>query len=76
VKTALKITGIIFALALLGGIMAYLAGFFEEKIPVDFKSVLPSRGDGAILTVEVTTEPVIEQAAGRPQEPFGPRWRP
>ncbi len=63
-KTALKITGIILALALLGGIMAYLAGFFEEKIPVDFKGVLPSRGDGAILTVEVTTEPLIEQAAG------------
>jgi len=64
VKTALKITGIILALALLGGIMAYLAGFFEEKIPVDFKGLVPSGGDGAILTVEVTTEPVIEQAAG------------
>ncbi len=63
-KTALKITGIILALALLGGIMAYLAGFFEEKIPVDFKGVLPSGGDGAILTVEVTSEPVVEQAAG------------
>ena len=63
-KTALKIIGIIFALALLGGIMAYLAGFFEEKIPVDFKGVLPSPGDGAIFTVEVTTEPVVEQAAG------------
>ncbi len=63
-KTALKITGIVFALALLGIVMAYLAGFFEEKIPVDFKGVLPSRGDGAILIVEVTTEPVIEQAPG------------
>ena len=63
-KTALKITGIVIALALLGGIMAYLAGFFEEKIPVDFKGVLPSHGDGAIFTVEVTAEPVIEQAAG------------
>jgi membrane fusion protein (multidrug efflux system) len=64
VKTALKITGIILALALLGGTMAYLAGFFEEKIPVDFKGVVQSGGDGAILTVEVTTEPVIEQAPG------------
>jgi membrane fusion protein (multidrug efflux system) len=64
VKTALKITGIILALALLGAIMAYLAGFFEEKIPVDFKGVVPSGGDGASLTVEATTEPVIEQAAG------------
>ncbi len=63
-KTALKITGIILALALLSGIMAYLAGFFEEKIPVDFKGVVPSGGEGAILTVEVIEEPVIEQAAG------------
>jgi RND family efflux transporter MFP subunit len=64
VKTALKITGIILALALLGGIMAYLAGFFEEKIPVGHKAGLPSRGEGAILTVEVTTEPLIEQSPG------------
>jgi RND family efflux transporter MFP subunit len=64
VKTALKIIGIIFALALLGGIMAYLAGFFQEKISVDSKGVLASSSDGAILTVGVTTEPVIEQAPG------------
>jgi membrane fusion protein (multidrug efflux system) len=64
VKTALKITGVIFALALLAGIMAYLAGFFGEKIPVDTKGILPSHGNGPILTVEVTTEPLIEQAAG------------
>jgi len=64
VKTAFKITAIVFALALLGIVMAHLAGFFEEKIPIDFKGVLPSRADGVILSVEVTTEPVIEQAAG------------
>lgn len=63
-KTAFKITAIVFALALLGIVMAHLAGFFEEKIPIDFKGVLPSRADGVILSVEVTTEPVIEQAAG------------
>ena len=63
-KAALKIIGIICALALLGGIMAYLSGFFEEKIPLDFKGVLPSHDDGAIFTVEVTTEPVTEQASG------------
>ncbi len=44
--------------------MAYLAGFFEEKIPVHFKDVLPSRGNGVLLTIEVTTEPLIEQASG------------
>jgi RND family efflux transporter MFP subunit len=64
VKTALKVTAIVFALALLGIVMAYLAGFFEEKISVDFKGVLPSRVDGAILTVEVTKAPLIEQAVG------------
>lgn len=56
--------GIVFALALLGGVMAYLAGFFEEKIPVDFRGLLPSPENGIVLTVEVTKEPVIEQAAG------------
>jgi RND family efflux transporter MFP subunit len=64
VKTAWKITGIVIALALLGSVMAYLAGFFEEKIPLDFRGVLPSHGAGAVLTVEVTTEPLTEQAAG------------
>jgi RND family efflux transporter MFP subunit len=44
--------------------MAYLSGFFEEKIPVGFRGVLPSHDDGAIITVEVTTEPVMEQASG------------
>jgi membrane fusion protein (multidrug efflux system) len=64
VKTTLKITGIILALALLGGTMAYLAGFFEEKIPVDFKGAVPSDADGATFTVEVTSKPVVEQAPG------------
>jgi hypothetical protein len=43
VKTALKIIGIVCALVLLGGVMAYLAGFFETKIPVDFLKLQPSR---------------------------------
>ena len=63
-KTAFKIMGIVFALALLGGVMAYLAGFFDKKIPVDFRGLLPSPDNGTVLTVEVTAEPVVEQAPG------------
>ena len=63
-KAASKIVGIIFALVLLGGVMAYLAGFFDEKIPIDFSRVVPAAGTGQAFTVEVTKEPLIEQAAG------------
>ena len=63
-KAALKILGIIFALVLLGGVMAYLAGFFDEKIPLDFSRVVPATATGRAFTVKVTTEPLIEQAAG------------
>jgi RND family efflux transporter MFP subunit len=64
VKITLKILGVIIALALLGGVMAYLAGFFEEKIPIDFSGVVPKEETGQVFTVEVTVEPLIEQAAG------------
>ncbi|MBT8331279.1 MAG: efflux RND transporter periplasmic adaptor subunit [Deltaproteobacteria bacterium] len=63
-KTALKILGIVFALVLLGSVMAYLAGFFEEKIPIDFSGIVPSGNDGQVVAVEVSSEPLIEQAAG------------
>ncbi len=63
-KTAFKIVIIALALLLLGSVMAYLAGFFETKIPVDFRGILPSPEEGRVLTTELTTEPVIEQAAG------------
>lgn len=63
-KTTYKILGVILALALLGGVMAYLAGFFEKKIPVDFKGVVPSTESGRTFTVEQTKEQLIEQAAG------------
>jgi RND family efflux transporter MFP subunit len=52
------------ALVLLGGVMAYLAGFFEPKIPQDFSGVLPSDESGRIFRVALVTEPLIEQAAG------------
>ncbi len=56
--------GIIFALVLLGGVMAYLSGFFDEKIPIDFSRVVPAAGTGRAFTVKVAKEPLIEQAAG------------
>ena len=63
-KTALKIIGVVIALALLAGVMAYLAGFFEEKIPVDFSGVVPSSASGLTVAVEVIREPLIERAPG------------
>jgi membrane fusion protein (multidrug efflux system) len=64
VKIAIKIFGIFVALALLGGVMAYLAGFFEEKIPIDFSKVVPQTDSAEIYTIEVVSEPLIERAAG------------
>ena len=56
--------GIIFALALLGGVMAYLSGFFDDKIPIDFSQVVPAADTGRTFTVRVAKESLIEQAAG------------
>jgi len=64
VKIAIKIFGIFVALALLGGVMAYLAGFFEEKIPIDFTKEVPQTDSAEIYTIEVVSEPLIERAAG------------
>jgi len=64
VKVAFKILGIFLALALLGGVMAYLAGFFEEKIPLDFSKVVPQSDTAESITVEIVSEPLIERAAG------------
>jgi RND family efflux transporter MFP subunit len=44
--------------------MAYLAGFFESKIPIDSnRAAVPVSSDN-LYTVESTTEPLIEQASG------------
>jgi RND family efflux transporter MFP subunit len=64
VKVAIKIVVIVVCIALLGAVMAYLAGFFESKIAVDFSGVVPIEDTGKIVTVEVTREPLIEQATG------------
>ncbi len=63
-KASLKIVGIVIALGLLAGVMAYLAGFFEEKIPTDFSKVAPAADTGQVIVVKVTSQPLIEQAAG------------
>ncbi len=63
-KTLLKVVGIFLAFTLLGMVMAYQAGFFEEKISVDFQAVVPSSTPGREVTVEKVAEPLIEQAAG------------
>jgi len=64
VKIAVKILGIFVALALLGVVMAYLAGFFEEKIPIDFSKVVPQTDTGEAYTIAVVSEPLIERVAG------------
>ena len=63
-KIAARLFGILIALALLGGFMAYLAGFFEEKIPIDFSKVVPLTDTAEIFMIEVVSEPLIERAAG------------
>ena len=63
-KIAAKIIGIFVALVLLGLVMAYLAGFFQEKIPIDFSKVVPQTDSGETYTITVVTEPLIERAAG------------
>ena len=63
-KASLKLLGIIVALVLLAGIMAYLAGFFEDKIAADSNGVVPSSATGRPVAVQAETRPLIEQAAG------------
>ena len=63
-KAPLKLLGIVVALAVLAGIMAYLAGFFEEKISTDFSGVVPSSRNARPVAVQAEMRPLIEQAAG------------
>ncbi|MBW2153016.1 MAG: efflux RND transporter periplasmic adaptor subunit [Deltaproteobacteria bacterium] len=63
-KFAMKFIGIALAMAMLAGVMAYLAGFFETKIPIDYRGVVPSQAESRWIAVEITTEPLIEKAAG------------
>jgi membrane fusion protein, multidrug efflux system len=64
VKIALKIFGAVIALALLAGVMAYLAGFFEEKIPVEAGKIQPPAVAGESVSIEAVREPLVEQATG------------
>ena len=63
-KPVIKIIMAVMALALLIGVMGYLAGFFEEKIDPATGSDTSS-GEGApTFLVTSKNEPLIEQAAG------------
>jgi membrane fusion protein (multidrug efflux system) len=64
VKGIYKAAGIVLALAALGGVMAYLSGFFNPKIDIDFAGVVPSEDEGRVVTVEITKQPLFEEAAG------------
>ena len=63
-KASLKLLGIVVALVLLAGVMAYLAGFFEDKIAADFSGVIPSSANGQPVAVQAESRPLIELAAG------------
>ena len=63
-KAIFKASVVIVALVLLGGVMAYLAGFFESKIPIDSSGAAAPVDSDNVYTVAVTTEPLIEQASG------------
>ena len=63
-KSSLKLLGIVVALVLLAGVMAYLAGFFEDKIAADFSGVIPSSSNGQSVAVQAESQPLIELAAG------------
>jgi RND family efflux transporter MFP subunit len=64
VKAKLKASLVIVAVVLLGAVMAYLAGFFESKIPIDSSGAAVPVGSENLYPVETTTEPLIEQASG------------
>ena len=63
-KTALKTILIVIALALLIGVMGYLAGFFEKKIDPAGKAAPKAAASGQTFVVQTVSEPLHEQAAG------------
>ena len=63
-KGIYKVAAIVLALAVLGGVMAYLSGFFKPKIDNDFAGVVSSEYEGRVVTVEIIRQPLVEQAAG------------
>ena len=63
-RTGLKLSGVVVALVVLGMVMAYLAGVFESKIPVDVSRTVSPGENGNTFTVEAVTEPLVEQVAG------------
>jgi membrane fusion protein (multidrug efflux system) len=63
-KMALRILYAALALSLLGVVLAYLAGFFDETILPGKVAVARPPVDGRVISVQAVTEPVIERAAG------------
>lgn len=62
-----RLLGMLAALGLLGLIMAYLAGFFHEKIDPQSVEAIQQPTKGTLVEVEVVKEPLIEQATGTVQ---------
>ena len=52
--------GVLAALGLLGLVMGYLAGLFEEKISTEAVAVTGAQPEGTIVQVEAVEEPLIE----------------
>ena len=63
-KTLLKVLGVVAAIGLLGGVMAYLAGSFETKISVQPHRAPPQASQAGAVDVVLVKEPVIERATG------------
>lgn len=63
-KTLTRITAAVMALAFLGLVMAYLAGFFSATIAPEPVTPSPGSADTITTTVEAVEQPIIEQAPG------------
>ncbi len=63
-KAIFKASVVIVAVVLLGSVMAYLAGLFESKIPIESNGAAAPVDSDRLYIVESTTEPLIEQASG------------
>jgi RND family efflux transporter MFP subunit len=63
-KLVRRLIGIVTALGMLGLVMGYLAGFFEDKLATEPVTLSEEEFQGQIITVEAVMEPVIEQATG------------
>lgn len=63
-KVFQRVLGAVAGLALLGLLMAYLAGFFEQKITPAAVAIPANDFDGELAAVEAVEEPTLERAVG------------